>query len=89
MDSVALPAAATTEAATGSGTTEAAKKRIHNREIEAKGTRGFLKKFFDKFVTKTVFKKIICVGMRHSRPNDGFFVHIAHSLTIGSFIPSS
>jgi hypothetical protein len=62
MDIVALPAAATTEAATGSGTTEAAKKRIHNREIEAKGARGFLKKFFDKFVTKTVFKKIICPG---------------------------
>ena len=62
MDSVALPAAATTEAATGSGTTEAAKKRIHNREIEAKSARGFLKKFFDKFVTKTVFKKIICLS---------------------------
>ena len=62
MDIVALPAAATTEAATGSGTTEAAKKRIHNREIEAKSARGFLKKFFDKFVTKTVFKKIICLS---------------------------
>ena len=62
MDIVALPAAATTEAATGSGSGAPKKNRIHNREIEAKSARGFLKKFFDKFVTKTVFKKIICLS---------------------------
>ena len=72
MDSVALPAAATTEAATGSGTTEAAKKRIHNREIEAKGARGFLKKFFDKFVSKTVARGLSALVMTRKEDFWGF-----------------
>jgi SAM-dependent methyltransferase len=70
MDSVALPAAATTEAATGSGTTEAAKKRIHNREIEAKGARGFLKKFFDKFVEMERPKVSKWSGLKYIRGID-------------------
>lgn len=54
MDIVALPAAATSAAPK--------KKRVHDRKVEAKGARGFLKKFFDKSVSKTLFNKIFRIA---------------------------